>query len=726
MNPKQSPTQAGFRRKIALAVVLFLFCGAIVYGATLTRDMRQKLENIRMASAVYDRSGRLIGNLYYYRRIWQPLSKIPRNLQNAVVAIEDARFYRHNGIDLRGMARAVMRDLIPGHSLEGGSTITQQLAKIVLLSSERTLSRKLQDISYALEIEKVYTKQEILELYLNSVYLAHGNVGMEAASRYYFNKSTSQLSLEEAALLAGLIRSPENYSPTKHPQAARERRNVVLKEMLEQKYISQSQYKRAVASGLHVVKQGESAGVGAYFLDYVREYLVKNLGFSEDELRWGGYKIYTTLDLNYQRRAELALQQIPGFSAKIQPQAALVTLDPTNGGILAMVGGRDYARSQLNRSITAYRQPGSAVKPFVYATAFEKGAYNAASVFEDKPLSITLENGTVWTPTNYDNTYNGRMTLREALRQSVNSVAVQLLQAVGVDAVAEQMEKMVINSLVKSGSNNDLNLAPLALGGLTKGVTPMELALAYTPFANQGNLVKPFAVRKVLDGHGNLLKQFAPASPQPALSPQTAFIMTMLMEDVIDRGTGVRAKLPERPAAGKTGTTSDYTNAWFVGYTPDLLTTVWIGNDRQGVPMRYKEGNIGSASAAEIWGNYMRAITVGRPVTQFTQPSGIVWADVNPDTGQAVPGWLAGNSYKEVFAEQNVPQSAAYKLWHWLFPGQKEEPQTEAPGTDGADTPNPGTPATNGAEPVVSPSPAPGNQTGTDSVQPPVPAVSQP
>jgi penicillin-binding protein 1A len=372
-----------FKRKVFAGALLFFICSTLIYGAALTKDMRQKLENIRLASAVYDRNGQLVGNLFYYRRIWVPISKISTTLQNAVVAIEDSRFYKHNGIDLRGMTRAVFNDLIPGGAMQGGSTITQQLAKIVLLSSERTIGRKLQDITYALEIEKTYTKKEILEFYLNSIYLAHGNVGVESAARTYFGCSAAKLNLSQAATIAAIIRSPENYSPFNHPTEAKKRRDLVLKKMLEQKYITQKQYQTAISLGLGVVRRTATASVGAYFIDYVHEYLVQKLKFTEDELRFGGYQIHTTLNLGYQKAAEQALTTIPKFQATIQPQAALVTLDPITGEILAMAGGRDYAASQLNRAVKAYRQPGSAVKPFVYATAFENG-YTAASIFEDQ------------------------------------------------------------------------------------------------------------------------------------------------------------------------------------------------------------------------------------------------------------------------------------------------------------------------------------------------------
>lgn len=665
------------KRKILIGTVIFILSVVVAYGATLPRDMQRKLEKMQMASAVYDRNNQLIGNLYYYRRVWVDFARLPKNLRNAVVAIEDSRFYEHNGIDLRGMARALYHNLVPGGAMEGGSTITQQLAKIALLTSERTLARKMQDITLAMQIEQTYTKDEILTMYLNSVYLGHGNVGVEAAARYYFGKSVNRLNLAEAALLAGIIRSPENYSPVKHPNIAKSRRNLVLKKMLEQKYISKEQYNTAVASGIHLAKSSDLASVGGYFLDYVRELLL-NEGFDETDLRFGGYKIYTSLDLKRQKAAEQTMLQLPKLSgAQTQPEGALVSLDPKTGEIIAMVGGRNYATSQYNRSVKSYRQPGSAIKPFVYATALEKG-FTAASIFEDKPLTIELPNGKSWSPENYDRIYRGNMTLREALRNSVNTVAVQLLQETGVDAAVEQMERMGINSLVKTGPNNDLNLAPLSLGGLTKGVTPLELTAAYVPFANLGVYIKPMAVKKIIDQQGNLVKQFKTVK-HSALSPQTAYITTMLLKDVVEQGTGIRAQIPGYQVAGKTGTSSDYTNAWFVGYTPDLVTAVWIGNDRQDQPMRSKQGNIGSAAAAELWSSYMKQAVAGRRPAQFTEPEGIVWANVNPNTGKAVPGFFGRDAYKEVFNEKNVPESGMYKVWKWFFPGSKsKQEQSEA------------------------------------------------
>jgi penicillin-binding protein 1A len=668
--------------KMVIVIVLLLTCAAVVYGATLPKDMRQKLEKVQRASVVYDRHKQLIGNLFYSRRIWVDFKAIPKVLCQAVVATEDSRFYAHNGVDLQGIARAVYHNLLPGGAMEGGSTITQQLAKIALLSSERTLARKVRDMTLALQIEQTYTKDEILTMYLNSVYLGHGNIGVEAASRFYFGKPVSRLRLPEAAVLAGIIRSPENYSPFKHPRTAKKRRDWVLQKMWEQKMISRTRYKTARATGIRLTKINKVAAVGGYFLDYVRECLLHE-GFSEADLQSGGYKIYTSLDLKLQKVAERTMTRLPQLpGAKMQPEGALLSLNPETGEIVAMVGGHSYAATQYNRSVRSYRQPGSAIKPFVYATALEKG-FTAASIVDDKPLTITLANGKLWSPENYDRIYRGRLTLREALRNSVNTVAVQLLQKIGIKAVAEQMERMGINSLVKHGANNDLSLAPLSLGGLTKGVTPLEITAAYVPFANLGIYVKPIAVNQITDRQGNVLKKFQTVK-HSALSPQTAYIITMLLKDVVEKGTGVRAALQGYEVAGKTGTTSDYTNAWFVGYTPELVTTIWMGNDSQGVPMSSVKGNIGSAAAAELWHDYMEEVVAKSPASQFVTPPGIVWVNISPETGKAVPAFFGLNGYKEVFNTNNVPESGAYRIWKWFFPRpkNKEEPEYDEPEYD--------------------------------------------
>ncbi len=660
------------KKYLAIFFIFILLICEQVYGASLAKDLQKKLEKLRTVSTVYDVKGELIGNLYYYRRVWLSVEKISPSLQKAVIAIEDKRFYKHNGVDLQGILRALWRNIVTwGKRMEGGSTITQQLAKIALLSSERTLARKLQDIEYAMDIEKTYTKAEILEFYLNNIYMAHGNVGVEAASRYYFNKSAANLEIAESALLAAVINSPENYSPFKHPKAAKKRRNIVLQKMLEQKYITKAQYQKAYKAPLGIVPEGTTTTVGGYFLDYIREWLLAT-GYTEEELRFSGYKVYTTLNLDYQKKAEAVMRNLPKPPTKKLPQGALVMLDPRNGGVLAMVGGRDYNHSQLNRAVNAYRQPGSALKPFVYATALEKG-FTAASLFEDKPLEIELLNGEIWTPNNYDKKYRGSISLRGALRESVNTVAVQLLQEIGIEAVVEQMERMGIKSLVKTGRSNDLALAPLALGGLTKGVSLLELAAAYTPFPGGGNYVEPWPVKRIMDQQGNLLRSFQ-SQKHSAISGTTAYIMTLLMKDVVLQGTGKKAMVSGWPIAGKTGTSSDYTNAWFVGYTPQLVTAVWLGNDQQEVPMRYPTGNIGSATAAAIWSSYMKQILTAKTApVDFKEPPGIVWADVNPRTGQVVPKWTSSDSYQEVFAENSIPQSGIYKIWRFFFPGKRGE-----------------------------------------------------
>lgn len=679
-------------RKFPRYYYLFFFSlvllGFFIATVSLPQNLRSKLESMRYVSKVYDRDDKLIGNLFSHRKIWVTGDKISPHLKKAVIAIEDTRFYRHFGLDPIGIGRAVVNTVTPGGIKQGGSTITQQLAKVSLLSFDRTITRKLQDMFYAILIERTYTKEEILELYLNSINLAHGNVGVEAAARYYFDKSAANLKLEEAALLAGIIRSPENYSPFKHPDTAKGRRDLVLQKMFEQEFINENQYKTAVNKGLGVKPQQERSSVGAYFLDYLRDHLITE-GFTEEELLWGGYQIYTTLDLDCQQAAEQTLKNLPRYTAEVQPEAALVTMDPQTGAILAMVGGRDYTTSPLNRSVKAYRQPGSALKPFVYATALEQD-FTAATILYDQPLTIPLENGTVWTPENSNHEYQGKITLRQALRDSVNTIAIQLVQTLGIPTVATQLEQMGIESLVRKGKVNDLGYAPLALGGLTKGVTPLELTAAYTSFANQGKYLEPVAVVRVDDYQGRPIKTLKPKQGKQVIAPQTAYIMTMLLKDVVDQGTGKQAKFADgRPVAGKTGTTSDYTNAWFVGYTPEYLTTVWLGNDRQETPMRYREGAVGGGTAADLWGEYMMEITADLPVTAFVEPEGIIWAQVDPETGQAIPAWVNKNTYPEVFAEDKVPESTSYKVWRWLTTWPKKLTPQEAPAEEGPEQQTP-------------------------------------
>lgn len=570
-------------------------------------NLRAELEKSKIASTVYDRSGEPIVSLYAKTRLWAPLEVIPLRLQQAYVATEDSRFYQHKGIDFRGILRAIYQDLKIHRKAQGGSTITQQLVKNLFFSHEKEIGRKVMEMAYAIRIEQQYSKKQILEMYLNSIYLGHGAWGVEAASRVYFGKSVQELTLNEAALLAGLAKGPEYYSPFRNPGAALERRNLVLRLMRKHGYLNEAEWRRNRAKPLQMLTTPGSTYVGAYFVDYIIDILSSQTSYSEAYIRTAGLKVYTTMDRKIQKAAEQVIASLPaGFRDQwgvAQPQGALVAINPENGAILGMVGGRRFSAAENNRSYQIHRQPGSAIKPFVYAAALEKGWAPATQVL-DQPLQIPV-NGRIWQPQNYDDKYRGWISLREALEESVNTVAVELVRKLGVENVFSLAKRMGLESLVSGGATNDMGLAPLALGGLTKGVTLLELTGAYSAFANEGIHSYPFGILSVYNHNGGLVYR-GRVRRRRVIRPGTAKDLTGMMEGVIQRGTGKRARLPQ--GAGKTGTTNGNTNGWFIGYTPSLLAGIWLGNDRANQSLMVRGIALGSGKAAELWGNFMRQI----------------------------------------------------------------------------------------------------------------------
>jgi penicillin-binding protein 1A len=570
-------------------------------------NLRAELEKSKIASTVYDRSGVPIVSLYAKTRLWAPLEVIPLKLQQAYVATEDSRFYQHKGIDFRGIMRAIYQDLKIHKKAQGGSTITQQLVKNLFFSHEKNIGRKVMEMAYAIRIEQQYSKKQILEMYLNSIYLGHGAWGVEAASRVYFGKSVQELTLNEAALLAGLAKSPEYYSPFRNPGAALERRNLVLRLMRKNGYLNEAEWRRNRDKPLQMLNTPGSTYVGAYFVDYIIDILSRQTSYSEAYIRTAGLKVYTTMDLKIQKEAEQVIASLPaGFRDQwgvAQPQGALVAINPENGAILGMVGGRRFSAAENNRSYQIHRQPGSAIKPFVYAAALEKGWTPATQVL-DQPLQIPV-NGRIWQPQNYDDKYRGWISLREALEESVNTVAVELVRKLGVENVFTLAKRMGLESLVSGGTTNDVGLAPLALGGLTKGVTLLELTGAYSAFANEGIHSYPFGILSVYNHNGGLVYR-GRVRRRRVIQPGTAKDLTGMMEGVIQRGTGKRARLPQ--GAGKTGTTNGNTNGWFIGYTPSLLAGIWLGNDRANQSLMVRGIALGSGKAAELWGEFMRQI----------------------------------------------------------------------------------------------------------------------
>ncbi|MGE5587323.1 MAG: penicillin-binding protein 1A [Clostridia bacterium] len=613
---------------LVVCVASGVFVG-VVMGAL--RDM-PALEDLEYrpneATRIYDVNGKLVARLYIQNRVWVPLSDIPESLQNAVIAIEDHNFRRHHGVNFTAMLRALLVDLREGRIVQGGSTITQQLAKNAFLTHERTFTRKIQEFIYAIQLERAYTKDQILELYLNEVYYFPGQAvyGVEAASQGYFGKHVRDLNLAESALLAGLIRNSQLYSPTKNPEAARARRATVLSRMAEFGYISREEAEAASKAPLGVIEKRSSKEVAPYFVDYVRAQLLERYG--QETVYKGGLKVYTTLDLRLQETAEKALlsnlpQGKPDAKGLMQPQGAMVVLDAHEGYIRAMVGGR--GNDEFNRAVQSYRQPGSAFKPFVYTAAIQAG-YTPSTLLDDSPVEYSIPGQKEpWVPVNNDDKFRGPVSLRKALEDSINVASVKLLDQVGIENAIKTAKAMGITSLVESGRRNDMTLS-LVLGGLTKGVTPLEMAAAYAVFPNQGIRAEPTCILRVEDPDGNVLERNVPVK-KVVLNEQTAYIMTDMMRGVITRGTGKAANIG-RPAAGKTGTTSDYTNAWFVGFTPDLVACVWIGNDEQQKPMVYGGVRIGSARAAMIWAAFMKEALRDVPPAEFPVPSGVVFARI--------------------------------------------------------------------------------------------------
>jgi len=554
------------------------------------------IDQPKETSKVYDLHGKLIAELFEENRTFVPLTKIPVDLQDAIIAIEDDRFYQHHGIDLRGIARALWVDLTGKGGLQGGSTITQQLAKNVFLTHERTINRKLQEAFLSLQLERKYTKEEILEFYLNQIYFGLGAYGVQAAAQVYFAKNVEDLTLAECSMLAGLPKGPGYYSPYLDLAAAKTRQSIVLNRMVQLGYITPEKAQQTKEASLQLVGLKVKKKAAPYFTDYITQYLIESYG--ANAVYRGGLKIQTTLDLEMQKAAEKALAQNLPAARKDhqgieQPQGAIVALDPNTGYIKAMVGGRDFKNSQLNRATMAHRSPGSTFKTFVYVAALDNG-YSPYSVVEDSPVEY-YAGGQVWRPQNYDQRFRGAISLTQALTYSVNIATIKLAQEVGIIKVREYAERMGIKSLTPQ----DNNLA-LAIGGTHKGLTPLELTNAYATLANGGIRVTPIAVIKVEDRNGNILEENPPRRTN-VLNERTAALITGILKNVIQQGTGTRANIG-RPAAGKTGTTDDYRDAWFVGYTPDLVAAVWMGYDRPKPMPKISGGSI----PAKMWADFMR------------------------------------------------------------------------------------------------------------------------
>lgn len=608
-----------FRSIRVMAALVLVIIAGLMFGYIFAayQSLPEVGNNMRPAvsSQVFDSQGKLITTLHSdQNRLPIDINKVPKNLQNAFIAAEDNRFYDHIGVDPIGILRAVVTNLTNRGIAQGGSTITQQLAKNAFLSQDQTLKRKIQEAILALELERKYSKKEILEMYMNQIYFGRGAYGIQTAAHTYFGKDVGDLTLAECAMIAGLPKSPNYYSSSVNEATAR--KNVVVGQMEKYGYITPSQAEEAKKSSLDIKQKSTSNTTDetAYFIDYVTQEIAQKYG--DDALYKDGLKIYTTLDTDKQHAAVQAMRHLPETHTDdqglTQPQGAIISIDPKTGHILAMVGGR--GQDSFNRASMAVRQPGSAFKPFVYMTAMEHDM-TPDTIMEDKKVEYGG-----WSPHNADNSYQGRMPLWKALALSVNTVAVQLADKVGPSNVIANAKKLGITTLVEDGSPNDDNLASAALGGLTKGVTPLEMAAAYGAFANKGVYIKPTAIVKILDRNGNVLEDNSSDTQKTqVMSEKTAYEMTSMLEGVIARGTGTAASIG-RPAAGKTGTTDDNHDAWFIGYTPDIVTAVWVGDDTGSQSL----GEIyGGTVPAQIWHDYMASAVSGTSADDFDVPAGM-------------------------------------------------------------------------------------------------------
>jgi penicillin-binding protein 1A len=770
---------------IPCVILAFLLIGLGAYlYFSFTLPPIKSLEDYKppIITKVFSDDGELIGEFSKERRIVVPGEQIPEILRQAFVAAEDAKFFQHKGISYLSILRAMARNILAGKIVQGGSTITQQTVRSMLLSRERTLSRKVREFILANRIEKYLTKDEILYIYLNQIYLGHGNYGVEAAARDYFGKGVEELTLPEAAMLAGLPRAPEAYSPVNNFEQAKSRQAYVLGRMVEAGYITQQAADEAYRAPLKIQsRENTFLNAAPYFTEYVRIYLQEKYG--EDALYSQGLQVQTTLNFEDQKAAQEAVQtgltdldrrqgyrgpekvlkpnEIDAFCQEVaqklmkqpltvgetylgvikeiakdkrvvvrigdktgyisfatmrwarspnpdvdystaplkdpaqalkvgyvirakvlaippkgplaleldqepQVQGALISMEIPTGYVRAMVGGRDFLESQFNRALQARRQPGSAFKPIIYAAALDKG-FTPASVIIDSPVIYedALKDGD-WKPKNYEDRFYGPTTLRTALTYSRNVVTIKLMRDIGVPYAIQYAQRLGISSPLTP----DLSLS---LG--SSEVTPLELVRAYAVFAARGHLLKPIFIKRVTDRNGKVLEENKPwplaadlgkqegsiveedlksgaegVCPQ-VISEQSAYLMTSLLQGVVQEGTGWRAKSLGRPCAGKTGTTNEYTDAWFVGYTPDLITGVWVGYDEKKSLGKFETG---SRAASPIWVSYMQKAMAGRMVRNFSIPSGIVFAKIDPKTGLlALPS--AKNVLFECFKEGTQP-----------------------------------------------------------------------
>jgi penicillin-binding protein 1A len=622
------------RSCIFFIIIIITGCSAgVITGIFLaiTRDLPQirSLETYRPSAVtrIYSSDNILLAELFAEKRDPVPIEDMPAFLKEALVATEDRNFYKHIGIDLKGILRAIIKDIMAGEFVEGASTIPQQLTKTLFLSPRKTLMRKIKEALLALQLERRYTKNEILELYLNQIYFGSGAYGVESAARIFFGKSVKELNLAESALIAGMPKAPSRYSPLINPELALKRRSIVLKQMLQTGIITTDAYQNAINEALPPPTASAESVKAPYFIEYIKKRLEQNPGASI--LYKGGLRIITTLSYDLQQSAEYAIER--GLSALEErmtkngfqepvPQAALTALDVRTGGILAMVGGRDFHQSQFNRAVDAKRQPGSAFKPVVYALAIERG-FRQNSLILDAPVSFKGAAGKDWEPKNFSKDYKGEITLLKALALSKNIPAVRLIEKLGVSSVVS-----FANSLgIQSPMPPDLSLA---LGTLETSL--LDLTSVYAVFPNQGNAIKPYGIIEISDSRGRIIMKAKPKQ-HVVMSRAGAAIMTDMLRAVVTEGTGRKAKILSRPVGGKTGTTDKCKDALFIGFSPYVAAGVWVGRDRL---LTLGKGETGAKAALPIWIDFMRKTMEGEHVQYFDMPDDVIKLNMDTVTGK--------------------------------------------------------------------------------------------
>ena len=621
-----------------------------------------------VVTTIYDVSGQVLQKYHYQNRILIPYSELPPHLIQALIATEDAGFFSHWGISWRGFLRAVLRKLVGGFGSPGGSTITQQLARILFLNRDVSLVRKIKEAFTALKLEHTYSKQEILEMYLNHYYFGNRSYGIETAARSYFNKNTQSLSIEEAATLVAILNAPARFSPINHPDRAFRRRNYVLSRMTKLGYINEQLADSLKATALELDLSQNVPGEAPYFTEMVRQHLIAKYG--EERFYGGGLTVETTLNRHLQAVVEAATRsQLDSIQARIERryaldnpdytieyydtlgdslarhykeiQSAFAAIDNQTGDILALVGGKDFSQWKYNRAIQATRQPGSAFKPFVYTVAVQSG-FHPSDILYDTPIVLTIPGAKEWRPHNFDNRFDGPMSMREGLARSRNLIAIKLLQQVSAERVIFYAERMGIDTPLRP-------FPTLAIG--TSEVHLLSLVSAYSTFPNGGIHIEPRFITKVTDRYGNLLEENLVPGKQVALTPQTAYMMVNLMQSTFDhpRGTGrgARSRGVLRPAGGKTVTADNFCDNWFLGYTPQITAGCWVGFDDK---TSIGRNQTGATNALPIWTEFMKAAHDSLEVVHFARPEGIGQAAICVESGKLASPYCS-DVVQEIFLE---------------------------------------------------------------------------